>query len=113
MSNHPKPIRRGKPQASSANKRQNPGKAFIALAVFVVAAAVASWLWTSKHSATAPKAPPPVKAVGTNPPATVAAAKPDFQKLKGKWLRPDGGYVVDVRSVADDGAMDAAYFNPK
>ena len=33
--------------------------------------------------------------------------------LKGKWLRPDGGYVVEVRSVDDRGKMEASYSNPR
>ena len=37
----------------------------------------------------------------------------DFQKLTGKWRRPDGGYVVEVKGVDSSGKMDAAYFNPK
>jgi hypothetical protein len=36
----------------------------------------------------------------------------DYQTLQGKWLRVDGRYVIEIRSVADDGKMDAAYFNP-
>jgi uncharacterized lipoprotein YddW (UPF0748 family) len=36
----------------------------------------------------------------------------DSQALKGRWLRPDGGYVLEVKAVADNGVMDAAYFNP-
>jgi len=37
----------------------------------------------------------------------------DFQTLKGRWLRPDGGYVLEIRSVDSNGAIDAAYFNPQ
>lgn len=37
----------------------------------------------------------------------------EFQKLKGRWQRQDGGYVLEIKSIADNGAMDAAYFNPK
>lgn len=37
----------------------------------------------------------------------------DFQVLVGKWLRPDGGYIISVQSVAPDGRVDAAYFNPR
>ena len=40
------------------------------------------------------------------------APKSDYLKLVGKWLRPDGGYVVEIKSVAADGKMEAAYFNP-
>jgi hypothetical protein len=43
----------------------------------------------------------------------VAEAKPDFSRLKGRWLRPDGGYVVEVKAVEENGRMDAAYFNPR
>jgi hypothetical protein len=33
--------------------------------------------------------------------------------LKGKWLRPDGGYTIDIRSIdSASGKVDAAYFNP-
>jgi hypothetical protein len=46
--------------------------------------------------------------------ATAAAPAPagDWNRLRGRWLRPDGGYVLEIRSVADDGRADAAYFNP-
>jgi hypothetical protein len=39
-------------------------------------------------------------------------AAPDYSVLPGRWLRPDGGYVVDIRSVAADGRMDVSYYNP-
>ncbi len=42
----------------------------------------------------------------------VVTSNPRFEKLRGRWLRPDGGYVVEIKSVAADGKMDAAYFNP-
>lgn len=38
---------------------------------------------------------------------------PDFQTLRGRWLRPDGGYVLEIRSVDSNGAIDAEYFNPQ
>ena len=43
----------------------------------------------------------------------MAATAPGVQQLKGKWLRPDGRYVVDIRTVEDGGTMDVAYFNPR
>jgi len=42
-----------------------------------------------------------------------APASVDFQALVGKWVRPDGGYVISVRSVDPDGRVDAGYFNPR
>jgi hypothetical protein len=35
------------------------------------------------------------------------------KSLQGRWLRPDGGYVLEIKSVAADGRLDAAYFNPR
>ncbi len=37
----------------------------------------------------------------------------DFQRLEGKWVRPDGGYVLELRNVRKDGSLTAAYFNPR
>ena len=42
-----------------------------------------------------------------------SAPTPGVQQLKGKWLRPDGGYVIEVRNVEDGGTMDVAYFKPR
>jgi hypothetical protein len=44
---------------------------------------------------------------------SVAQDKPDFAALKGRWVRTDGGYVIEIQNVGADGQMQAAYFNPK
>jgi hypothetical protein len=35
------------------------------------------------------------------------------RSLQGRWTRPDGGYVLEIKRVAADGKLDAAYFNPR
>jgi len=35
------------------------------------------------------------------------------QMLNGRWLRPDVGYILEIRSVDSDGKIDAVYLNPK
>ena len=35
------------------------------------------------------------------------------QLLKGRWLRPDGDYVLEIQNIKPDGDMEAAYFNPR
>ncbi len=35
-----------------------------------------------------------------------------FDALQGRWMRPDGGYVINIRSVAASGKLDASYANP-
>lgn len=32
--------------------------------------------------------------------------------LLGRWLRPDGGYIFEVKQAGDDGKLDAVYLNP-
>jgi hypothetical protein len=45
---------------------------------------------------------------------STAPAVPDYQKLVGKWLRPDGGYVFEIRACdAASGRLDATYLNPR
>jgi hypothetical protein len=44
---------------------------------------------------------------------STSAPNPAFEKLKGRWLRPDGGYVIEVRGIFSDGKLDAGYFNPQ
>ena len=38
---------------------------------------------------------------------------PDPVKLVGKWLRPDGGYILELSDPCPDGRLTAAYFNPR
>jgi len=37
----------------------------------------------------------------------------DFHRLIGRWLRPDGGYVIDIRKIDANGKVDAGYYNPQ
>ena len=47
-----------------------------------------------------------VKAAATVP---LTAA---FEKIKGKWIRPDGGYVLEFKQLLQNNSLDVAYFNP-
>jgi hypothetical protein len=37
----------------------------------------------------------------------------DVQRLEGRWVRPDGGYILELREIKKDGSLKAAYFNPR
>ena len=37
----------------------------------------------------------------------------DVQRLEGRWVRPDGGYVLELRDIKKDGSVSAAYYNPR
>ena len=45
--------------------------------------------------------------------AAASAWAVDYRPLVGRWQRTDGGYVIEIQRVATDGAMAAAYFNPR
>ena len=45
--------------------------------------------------------------------AVTFAADSGFGSLKGRWLRPDGGYVLEIRDVDATGKVDAVYLNPR
>lgn len=42
-----------------------------------------------------------------------ATAQDDSQRLAGRWLRTDGGYLLELRDIKEDGSLKAAYFNPR
>ena len=45
--------------------------------------------------------------------AVASAESVDFTPLVGRWVRPDGGYIIHVRSFESDGRVAAGYFNPR
>jgi hypothetical protein len=86
--------------------------AMVGLLAVAIVAALGVWWWATNRTNKSAETPPAVETRATTTPSVAAAPKADFQKLKGKWLRPDGGYVVEVKTVEDSGRMDASYFNP-
>src|SRR6266481_9853625 len=71
------------------------------------------WEWKTNHPAAPPATGASAQGTLTNLPPAAGAAQADFPKLNGRWQRPDGGYIIEVKSVREDGTMDAGYFNPK
>ncbi|HOX59510.1 MAG TPA: hypothetical protein P5205_20705 [Candidatus Paceibacterota bacterium] len=58
------------------------------------------------------ESPPLPPAPRTNAAPAAAALSPELAKLVGQWERPDGGYVLDIKSIDASGKVEAAYFNP-
>jgi uncharacterized protein (DUF2147 family) len=42
-----------------------------------------------------------------------SAGKNDEQRLLGHWVRPDGGYILELKEIGKEGNLKAAYFNPR
>jgi hypothetical protein len=88
-------LARSRASAPVGRRRQRLAAGII---IFAVIAVVGFW-WVKGRQDVAPKA--------------AATLKQAFEKLAGRWQRPDGGYIIEVRSVEPDGRMNAAYFNPQ
>ena len=41
------------------------------------------------------------------------SADTDPAILTGRWVRPDGGYVLELKAPSSDGLLKAAYYNPQ
>jgi len=51
-----------------------------------------------------------------SPPRALAQSKTgqvSGERLVGRWDRPDGGYVLEIRSARAGGQLEAAYLNPR
>jgi hypothetical protein len=56
--------------------------------------------------------PLPSQAPETNAVPAAAVVSPELAKLVGKWERPDGGYILEIKSVDASGKLEAGYYNP-
>lgn len=110
MSKRKQKDRKAGPVVPPANKRSAAGKTGMLLAIVIPVCAGVWWLMPAHVEVKSPIVPLVASEVAT---LTGRQSPAEFQKLKGKWLRPDGGYVVEVRGVEDGGRMDASYFNPR
>ncbi len=45
--------------------------------------------------------------------APSASDSPNPQRLLGAWVRPDGGYVLEISRVHSGGKLEVAYLNPR
>jgi hypothetical protein len=72
------------------------------------------FLWIRSRPTSAPTVTAPEHGGGAAAAdAGPASVRPEFRRLVGKWLRPDGGYVLEIRAVDASGTMEAGYFNPR
>ena len=45
--------------------------------------------------------------------APAGRATAGMHALRGRWLRPDGGYLLDIQDVDARGQIEAVYLNPR
>jgi hypothetical protein len=100
--------RRGNSRAQATRRRMYAHMAILLLLTVGVFALMAFLIHHGKQTA-AQSGPP--SATKESAPAT--GAQREFAPLTGRWLRPDGGYVIEIKAIDANGKMVAAYFNPR
>lgn len=80
--------------------------------IFTILAVVVLFGCNSSTPKSTDKASADAVATDPKPANNQTANHPDINQLKGEWMRTDGGKSIRINSVAEDGKLDAAYFNP-
>jgi hypothetical protein len=100
--------KRNKIDNRTAKRRVRLSPLFLLGSAIVVLVVLISWRLQSPSISSVTRS---VNEANTANPGAVRN-NTEFQKLKGRWRRPDGGYVMAIGNINDTGAMDASYFNP-
>ena len=111
MSKQRKKNRRGKLPLPPQPAKGGTARLAVAFLAAAIVLSLGFWWWTAKLADNSSASNSTAKAEAANPAG--AASKSEFHTLNGRWQRLDGGYIVDIKSVAGSGVADAAYFNPK
>jgi hypothetical protein len=72
---------------------------------------LAGSIWFSTGCAKREETPAPKATTATV--ATPTTAPEQVKRIAGRWLREDGGYVLEIKSGATGGVLEALYFNPQ
>lgn len=99
-------------QTNAANPTRRPQ--FTVIVILAAAAVLLAVTFWPRHRPGSEAALSPSSSETGNSASTagVEDSRADLQKVQGRWMRPDGGYILDIRKVDEDGQLDAGYFNP-
>ena len=98
-------------QAGEAKSHLPRWSATLIIAALVIV--IGFWGWKALTSSPGPQTAKPAREQSTNVAAGASVeARPEFLKLKGRWQRLDGEYVLEIKGVDRSGIMDAGYLNP-
>jgi hypothetical protein len=99
------------PKAPKPKRR----KYFLILMIFICAAIVGAGGWLFYHESGMRTEPKSETSNDQNlkKEAAQTVSPGNFSNLVGRWIRPDGGYIIEIRNVGSNGLLQAAYFNPR
>ena len=111
MKNTHQQKRRDRNPKKDAVRNKSRGRGFLFAALGIAAVALLSMaLWSGKNASVSSRAT--VDSSGTNVVVSSDQPRSGFGTLLGKWVRPDGGYVIDIKAADEHGKLDASYLNP-
>lgn len=79
--------------------------------IFSILVVVVVGLFVSTGISASPT-PTPTPTPAQTPTAGGGQSESGYAVLLGRWVRPDGGYMITINGAAADGKLDAAYANP-
>jgi hypothetical protein len=97
----------GKSQACAAKRRMNTHMITLLLIVAIIAAVV-FFLLQGRQTVAQSSGPQ-----ATEESVAAREAKAKFDRLKGRWQRPDGGYILEIAEIDAGGKIVARYYNPR
>jgi hypothetical protein len=100
-------------KASDTGKRKSSWVSWVLAGLAVTVAMAGIFLLVRGQNPGAKDSEPVAGSASRDRTQATAVQKASFQALLGKWIRPDGGYIISVQSVDPDGRVDAGYFNPR
>ena len=106
MGSHKKKKRKTGRKSTAAPSKQRFSIKWVLLSLAFVTAAAGLVVYHFR-----PTEPDPLPASEAAPPKSNPAV--EFHRLIGRWVRTDGGYVIEIRDIDPGGKMAAAYFNPR
>jgi hypothetical protein len=103
-------------QKRSLKSSKPKGRKFSPIWTILICLAVVGlggWLFYNKSAMRTAPEPDDSNAQNFKKDAAQTVSPDHFQNLVGRWIRPDGGYIVEIRNVDSNGILHAAYFNPR
>ena len=104
--------RKRKPLRNKKSRKRSPAMTILIMGIAI--AGVASVLFLRPSSSDKELTSVANSNSSENLSADISSTKhKELSKIIGHWLRPDGGYNIEIRNIGEDGRLDALYFNPR
>ena len=108
--------KKSRKQKRPSKASEPKGRKFFSVLMILICTAIVGfggWLFYDKSGMRTDPKPEDSNAQNFKKGAVQTVSPDNFQNLVGRWIRPDGGYIIEIRNVESNGQMQVAYFNPR